>query len=278
MGEDFDIIEIDSDGHAPKRQSLVPKSKSAAFLRSGCGCVLFAIAALIFLVVFLGAGVGIAVKNTVDGVFGATSIVVDAGKGFFKSVVEKCREDPSRTIYVDFTLSDQSGADKLICAQIEKEVKKREEFKKFLFSSIANVEATAVFEYYVSLRKMRVGFEALPEGKIRATVYFDSLTLNTPVGREKETYLVVGSVYPPLSKAASNFVGTEFPKILEKVGNGREMMSLAEETARKSLEETLRASIFPLIGLTGENIEVVVIFKAADFERPADYTREISAK
>ena len=218
--------------HKPECFDKNGNAGKPSILRWGCGCFIISLILILAFILFAGNAVVSAVGDL-------SSCAFDTAKGIAATVAERLKADPKATVYVDFKFTGAGGVDKLVCAEVRREIGKVVKFEDFkVFSALLEVRATAIFEYYV------------PK-----------------------------SFIPKLNAAANKYMRDDFPRILEEYGNQEDVVSHARELARKRLEQTVRAAILPLIGISGNSGENVrIIFDSSELEKPAQITHEINVK
>lgn len=250
------------------------------FLRWGCGCFVVSLFMVLVFLLFAGNVVVSVSKDAVSAVGDLGSCAFDSAKGVAATVAKRLRADPKTTVYVDLKLVGAEGVDKLVCAEVRRDVGKVVKFEDFkFFSALLKIRAAAVFEYYVPLEKMRIGLSINPGGKLDVCVFFPAPRLSVPVKFNINEYEVNKSFIPKLNAAANEYMRVDFPRILEEYGNQEDVVSHAREIARKRLEQTVRGAILPLIGISGNSGERVrIVFDSAELEKPAQITHEVNVK
>ena len=259
--------------HKPECFDKNGNAGKPSILRWGCGCFIISLILILAFILFAGNAVVSAVGDL-------SSCAFDTAKGIAATVAERLKADPKATVYVDFKFTGAGGVDKLVCAEVRREIGKVVKFEDFkVFSALLEVRATAIFEYYVPLEKMRVGLSMAPDGKLDVSVFFPAPLLSVPVKFNISEYDVTKSFIPKLNAAANKYMSDDFPRMLEEYGNQEDVVSHARELARKRLEQTVRAAILPLIGISGNSGENVrIIFDSSELEKPAQITHEINVK
>lgn len=249
-------------------------------LRWGCGCIVVSLFLLLAFLLLAGNVVVSVSKDAFSAVGDLGSCAFDSAKGVAAAVAERLRADPRSTVYVDLKFVGADGVDKLVCAEVRREVGKVVKFEDFkVFSALLEIRATAIFEYYVPLEKMRIGLSINPGGKLDVRVFFPAPRLSVPVKFNIDEYEVSKSFIPKLNEAANEYMRSDFPRMLEEYGNQEDVVSHAREVARKRLEQTVRSAILPLIGVSGNSGESVrVVFDSAELEKPAQITHKVNVK